>query len=318
MAETTASTPGRDPRGVPDGPSAWSRARIEAFRRGDRPALEAIYREELPGLMAFLRGGFRFDAQGRSLRFAGYRSSFELHDAVQEAFRRAFEPRARQDFDGLRPFGPWLRVIARNVVLKEFRRRERLFLDEGRVAELAQGVAATSAEDAAHRERVDPELALHRERVRASVRRFVASLDAEAQRLVALRFVEGLGQREAAAALGIGRQRLRTRESRIRERLIRHLAREDAGRGTPASANPAAWLAWIGPGLASGSQLLRRTLRRGVGHRPGSDRRWAAWLADAWLADAWLDLQGQNTTGAFAAARQDHLAAAHPHGGSAR
>lgn len=186
-----------------------------AFRAGERGALEWVYAQHVEALIAFLRGGFAFDARGRSLRFTGFVSTFELHDAVQESFRRAFEPKARQSYDGLRPFAPWLLMIARNVVLKEYRRKDRLFVD----AELADAKLETQGQPTGE----GMEHALERKRVRALVAEFVASLEPADQALLRARFVDGEAQRVVAERLGIGRQRLRTRESKLRERLVQFL-----------------------------------------------------------------------------------------------
>jgi NADH-quinone oxidoreductase subunit H len=52
---------------------------------------------------------------------------------------------------------------------------------------------------------------------------FWATLTADERRLLELRFVEGHSQRDAAAALGIGRQRVRTREKLLRAKLLAYL-----------------------------------------------------------------------------------------------
>jgi RNA polymerase sigma-70 factor (ECF subfamily) len=53
---------------------------------------------------------------------------------------------------------------------------------------------------------------------------FVQTLDADDRRLLDVRFVDGLSQRDAAAALGTSRQRLRTIEDRLRDRFRAFLA----------------------------------------------------------------------------------------------
>ncbi len=221
-------------------PNGWPKARLEGFRAGEEAALAWVYREHIGALAAFLRRGFSFDSRGRAMRFSGFDSRFELHDALQETFRRAFESRARRSYDGLRPYGPWLSTIARNVVLREFRRRERLFVElDGAALE-----AGAEGEPAAE----NPERALDRERVRKLVREFLETLAPEERGLLELRFVEGVAQREAAERLGLGRQRLRTREAKLRERLIRFLgARGESQRGAQPGSTTGAllWLALL-------------------------------------------------------------------------
>jgi RNA polymerase sigma factor (sigma-70 family) len=203
----------------PLAPNGWTRALLEGFRGGLTPALREIYRMHAEDIAAQLRFGFTFESHGRAHRFVGYGSAFELHDALHETFRRAFEPRARMGYDGIRPYGAYLRTIARNVVLRAFRRREQAFpeIGEGELDERAAGPWSSVAPD--------PEREVGREQVAALVREFMATLSPEDRRLLTLRFVEGRSQRDAAQALGLGRQQVRTRESKLREQLVDHLHR---------------------------------------------------------------------------------------------
>ncbi len=203
---------------------------LDGFRAGDRDALTRVYREHVEEVAALLRMGFAFDAGGIRRRFVGYGSAFELQDALHETFRRAFEPRARDAYDGIRPYGPYLRAIARNVVLRAFRAREIAFPPDGEGAEA--NVAVTLGAPPHEK----PDEALARQQARALVRNFVASLAPPDQELVRLRFEEGLSQRDAADRLEVGRQRVRTREAKIRRRLLAHLR----ARGE-ADPSPAAW-----------------------------------------------------------------------------
>jgi RNA polymerase sigma factor (sigma-70 family) len=69
----------------------------------------------------------------------------------------------------------------------------------------------------------DPEAAVATERLRETVRAFVSRLPAADRELVRLRFEEGRSQREVEALLGVGRQRIRTREARLRAALLAQL-----------------------------------------------------------------------------------------------
>src|SRR5262245_56542135 len=100
------------------------RALLDRFRRGERLALEEVYRHYAPEVAAFLQRGFTFMSGGRHLRFAGYRQPFDLDNALQETFVRAFKESARLGYDGLNPYKSYLLAIARNLVLDELRRRE--------------------------------------------------------------------------------------------------------------------------------------------------------------------------------------------------
>ncbi len=210
-----------DPGGVeslaPDGentaPNGWAWSLLRGFRAGDPAALHTVYRLHAEEIAKQLRFGFSFVARGQTHRFVGYASAFELHDALHETFRRAFEPAARERYDGIRPYGPYLKAIARNVVLRAFRSREVLFGVDGEGPEVRL-VDETSP---------GPEQAVGQEQIRRLVRRFLDTLEPEARRLVGVRFVDGKSQRDAAVELGLGRQQVRTREAKIRARLLAFL-----------------------------------------------------------------------------------------------
>jgi RNA polymerase sigma-70 factor (ECF subfamily) len=201
---------------------------LRGFKAGEQAALTAVYREHAPDVALLLRRGFSFTVREggreRGHRFVGYGSSFELHDALHETFRRAFEPRARAAYDGLRPYGPYLRTIARNVVLRTFRSREVAFPevfgegDEG----VPLGAPLGGTPHA-------PDARLEAAQVRELVARFLAGLAPGDRRLLELRFMEGMSQRDAADQLGLGRQRIRTRELKLREQLLAFMERHGEG-----------------------------------------------------------------------------------------
>ncbi len=219
----TAEASGLPPYGHGDA-SPWPRVLLDGFRAGRREALTEVYRRHAPALARTLRFGFSFGADGRTHRFGGYAGAFELQDALQETFRRAFEADARLRYDGLRPFGPYLFTIARNVVLRTFRAREVLFPTTG---EMTQATAAAGVVNDAP---ATPEADLHRARARALVTEYLNTLSPADRQLLTLRFVEGVPQREAAETLGMGRQRLRGREDHLRDGLLAHLRARGADR----------------------------------------------------------------------------------------
>ena len=225
-------------------PNGWDKGLLADFRQGQRSALEAVYREFSPEIALLLRQGFAFESRGRRRHFVGYRSAHDLHDALHETFRRAFEPGARDSYDGLRPYAPYLRTIARNLVLGEFRRREALFVD------LEEGTPERA--EPLHQEAPpSPEEVASRRQTRDLVQAFLATLDADERRLLQLRFVEGLSQRDAAEALRLGRQRIRGRETKLRRKLVRFL--NDRG---ATELMPAGGLAWFLLALEELPQLL--------------------------------------------------------------
>ena len=62
----------------------------------------------------------------RLFQQVGSGRSNDVLDAVQETFIRAFSSAARQSYDGVRDYGPYLNMTARNVALRwlEKHRRE--------------------------------------------------------------------------------------------------------------------------------------------------------------------------------------------------
>ncbi len=199
-------------------PNGWSWALLRGFREGETGALGEVYRRHAEEVTRQLRFGFGFQSAGRHHRFVGYRSAFELHDALHETFRRAFEPRARERYDGLRPYGPYLRAIARNVVLRGFRAREVQFPEVK-----ADGEASDRSIEIVDEDGASPEQEVGREQVRDVVQRFLDTLPTEDRRLLEVRFVKGRSQRDAAKELGLGRQQIRGRESKLRQALLRYL-----------------------------------------------------------------------------------------------
>ena len=133
----------------------------------------------------------------------------ELADLVQETFTRAFSGPARRRYDGSRDYQPFLRNIARNVTIDHLR-RARVHLPLDRV-EMLEAIPANHLTDDG-----DP-------RMLSLLQRRVTSLPPELRCVHDAIYVDGLSQREAAAALGLGRQTVRTRDARLRHVLRREL-----------------------------------------------------------------------------------------------
>jgi RNA polymerase sigma-70 factor (ECF subfamily) len=176
---------------------------LRRFREGDREALAQVYWACVDRVEGLLR---------RRLATAGNASPSDLEDLVQEVFIRAFAADTRLAYDGLRPFVPYLFTIARNTLVDWWRRRGRevplaLTLDDAPEEMTADG--AGNFDDA---------------RTMAVVERFVRALPADLRAVHEARFDRGLSQRDAAAALGMGRQALRTLERRLTDQLRQALA----------------------------------------------------------------------------------------------
>ena len=179
---------------------------LQRFRDGERAALEDVYRAHVDLVARTVASTLRrYDG---SRLGGGWRGrAAELPDLVQEVFARAFEPRARRSFDGVRDYAPFLNQIARNTAIDYLRRIGREVPRDP--DELSRGLEAVAiSEDAV----ADP-------RTVALVGQYVACLPTDLRRVHQALYVEGLSQREAADALALGRQVVRRLEATLREGL---------------------------------------------------------------------------------------------------
>lgn len=190
---------------------------LAAFREGHSEALERVYKHHVINIAAFLKGGFTYTSAGSPVLFPGFRSPSELDSAVQEVFVRAFEPRTRTAYDGLRPYGGFLIGIARNVALKEV---ERYATRDRRSGPLGEAVEQLSTDSPAMEDSIDER------RAKELVITFLAECcDDRDRRLFSLRYDEGLAQEHAARAMGATRIQVRRWEKKLHLRLIRYLRR---------------------------------------------------------------------------------------------
>ena|SRR5688572_13590708 len=191
----------------------WDRKLQAGFRNGHVDALAAVYRAHVDEVVRAARAvlrGCSGGAAGRSDEIAG-----DLADVVQEAFTKAFAPEARQRFDGLRSFAPYVVQIARNVAIDHVRARRRNVPVD--IDQLAHRMSLEGESDRHERDDwADPAMV-------TVVDRYVAALAGDERRIHDALYVRGLSQREAAAQLGIGRQVIRTVEAKLRSELRREL-----------------------------------------------------------------------------------------------
>lgn len=183
---------------------------LDAFRKGERDALQQVYRAHVAKVQQVITygcntGSGRVPGVGRE----------RCEDLVQEVFVKAFAERARQAYDGLRPYEPYLLQIARNLLVDRARRSGRELL----------------ATDDAEQEPLSPletslERQMHFGRLREATVAFLASLSDEEQRFVELRFVQELSQYEVSSAMGLTRRRVRTLEKRAQEGLAAYLEQQ--------------------------------------------------------------------------------------------
>jgi RNA polymerase sigma-70 factor (ECF subfamily) len=143
----------------------------------------------------------------------------DLEAAHQETFIRAFRDQARQDYDGVRPFEAWLNALARQAAVDVMRAA-------GRISREAVPLEDTPVVERLATDSPSPEDRALASETREVVRRFLEGLDETGRRFADLRFVQGLSQERAGAALGLSRQEARTREAKLRRALMDHLCAE--------------------------------------------------------------------------------------------
>lgn len=180
----------------------WDRGLLQRFRDGEPTALAEVFRAHTGPLTRMLRAAHR-------------RSTLELENTVLEVFARAFEPRARLSYDGIRPYEAFLMGIARNVLLEQARSRE---APAGVAEELEAQLEASTFD----RPLGVDELMEDRE-VEQLLESFRAGLPEQDLRLYELRFTQGMAQEAAADALGLSRIQLRRREVQLKRALLEFL-----------------------------------------------------------------------------------------------
>lgn len=186
---------------------------LAAFRRGEDAVLARVYSAYSARVIRFL-----------VRRSNGIRSSpLDVDLAHQETFVRAFKPKAREAFDGVRSFEAYLLAIARTVAVDAWRAG-------GKV-----GNASIPLKDAPEAERHrDGEMSPEESLLQAELRRLVQSVLLELpdldRRLAELRYVEELSQERAAEQLSLTRGELRVRERKLRGLLLQKLVERGMGR----------------------------------------------------------------------------------------
>lgn len=192
---------------------------LDAFRKGDRTAMAEVYAAYVDDVGRLLQHGCRLDG-GHTL--PGVREPQRHRDLVQEVFLKAFAASARQAYDGLRDYRPYLLRIARNLLVDEAR-------TGGRLVPVEEPADEVEILDEA------PEESLEWRRLRAATLGFCAATKSPLREFIELRFVEDLSQRDVAERLGVSRRQVRTWEDQVRKDLQKHLA-ECEKRGWPSSA----------------------------------------------------------------------------------
>lgn len=191
---------------------------LDAFRRGERSALGEVYAAYVGEVGRLLQRGCRLGG-GHSV--PGVRDPQRHRDLLQETFLKAFAPAARQAYDGLRDYRPYLLRIARNLLVDEAR-------TGGRLVPVEDPMGEVEILDEA------PEETMEWRRLRAATLQYCAGIAGPLRDFVRLRFEEDLSQRDVAEKLSVTRRQVRTWEDQVREGLRRHLE-ECERRGWPNS-----------------------------------------------------------------------------------
>ena len=203
---------------------------LKRFRVGDKDAMEEVYRHYSPGVTRFLRQGFTFRSGGGHCYFKGIKLQDDLNSAVQEVFRRAFEDRARNAYNGINSFSNWVLAISRNMVINGFRNREIAFSsyiskkdDRGHLAIMDNAVTENYSGILYGQQNQDQEKTYEHSELKGLIGKFMTELSEPERKLLVLRFIDGVGQEDAAKQLGSSRMKVRTAETKLRRRLRAYL-----------------------------------------------------------------------------------------------
>jgi len=198
---------------------------LKSFRLGEQGALERVYREYAPAVAAFLVRGFTFGSKGRTLQFNGYHQPFDLDNAVQETFVRAFGERARLAYDGLNPYRSYVMAIARNLVLSELRRREVAMSQLVRVVDEGQAPLdhlSQSQVQALSDGPCEPtgEAEFLRQELVTLYHGFIEELKPQHRAFFIARFEQHMTQVEAGKQTSLSHMQARTLEKKLRKRFL--------------------------------------------------------------------------------------------------
>jgi RNA polymerase sigma factor (sigma-70 family) len=178
---------------------------LDGFRTGSRPVLEAVYWAYVEKVERIVRFGFLRPGGGR---VPGVPLP-DVPDLVQEVFGRLFRESTRRAFDGERELGPFVGTIARNVVTDWARKRGQTLIEVAdELDDLPQDDDGPGwPDDALIRATED----------------YLTTLSPALKQVHEQRYVLGRSQDDAARALGITRQNIRTLEGKLRNGLKKAL-----------------------------------------------------------------------------------------------
>jgi RNA polymerase sigma-70 factor (ECF subfamily) len=174
-------------------PLEADRPLLDAFRRGERAALERVFL-----LYA--------DEVARQVRAARV-SAHDVESVVQDVFIKAFGENARQSYDGLRPYGAWLNTITKNLLVDRARKERRIDL---RAPDQMPVLVADEQADADFDER----------ELSAALESFRKTLTPDEATLFRVRFEDGQSLPQAAKTLGWSEIKVRKGDTALRTHLL--------------------------------------------------------------------------------------------------
>ncbi len=186
---------------------------LARFRAGDQRLLKDVYSYYADAVSLAVAATLRRHIT--SLRGDWTQFRAEVPDLVQEVFLRAFSSQARRRFDADRLYGPYLKRIARNLVV-DVLRQQRAKSSRQRSSDFGEPFLA-------HQEDVFRE-----ESERLTTNYYLSQLPVELRQLHEIINLKGLSERQAAAELGVGRQVVRTLKSKLTTRLRASLGPDGA------------------------------------------------------------------------------------------
>lgn len=188
---------------------------LDGYRRGERWAFEQVFDLYAEDVARTLRAGVLVHVEGRPTRLGKGLFEHELEVLLQETFTRAFGQKARDGYDGVRPFGAYLATIARNLLVDRGRREQR----SSRY--LAVGIDLERiADDTGSR---DADEVVEEQELSRLVARWAEELDEPERTIFRLRYSRQKSHRETAAEVGMTEIQIRRRDSRLRVRLLEFL-----------------------------------------------------------------------------------------------
>lgn len=204
---------------------------LDQFRLGDAAALARVYRAFVQPLRNFVLRGFAFKSEGRDLYFRGVWSDHDLEDITQETFRRAFGCKARQSYDGIRPYKNYLFTIARNAVINDLLFKSRQIPVGEALTRDAPSEELTPLESWVLSQRIETdgegpvvsEERMENLEIYGLVAAFLESLGSDERAFFATRFLRHLSQESTARAMGWNRARVRKLETRLRRAFLCHV-----------------------------------------------------------------------------------------------